>query len=77
MDSRFDEDLLMRVLSEFARTLANRYDVSEVLYQLTEHVVEILDVVGTGVSLTDPDGRLRPVTGINELTSRLEASEER
>jgi GAF domain-containing protein len=72
----FDQEMLTRVLSEFAHTLANRYEVSEVLYRLAEHVVEILGVEGTGVSVVDEDGQLRPVTGINELTTRLEAAEE-
>lgn len=66
----------MQALSEFAHTLANRFEVSEVLYRLAEHVVAILGVAGTGVSLVDQDDRLRPVTGINELTSLLEATEE-
>lgn len=46
------------------------------LYRLAEHVVAILDVAGTGVSLVDEEGRLRPVTGINQLTALLEATEE-
>ena len=46
----FDPELLTRVLSEFAHTLANRFEVSEVLYRLAEHVVEILGVAGTGVA---------------------------
>jgi GAF domain-containing protein len=71
-----DSELLMEALSEFAHTLANQFEVSEVLYQLAEHVVAILDVAGTGVSLVDEEDRLRPVTGINELTSLLEAREE-
>ena len=66
----------MRAFSEFAHTLANSYEVSEVLYGLAEHVVAILGVAGTGVSLVDEDKRLRPVTSINELTSLLEATEE-
>jgi GAF domain-containing protein len=66
----------MRAFSEFAHTLANSFEVSEVLYQLAEHVVAILGVAGTGVSLIDEDKRLRPVTAINELTSLLEATEE-
>lgn len=77
MTHGYDEEMLTSVLSEFAHTLTGHYDVSEVLYRLAEHVVAILDVAGTGVSLTDLQGRLRPVTGINELTVRLEAAEER
>jgi GAF domain-containing protein len=74
--SGFDHDLLLRVLSEFAGTLAGRFEVSEVLFRLTEHVVEILGVAGAGVSVTDEEGRLRRVTAINELTAALESVEE-
>lgn len=72
-----NDQLMTEVLSEFAHTLANRYEVSEVLYRLAEHIVEILGAVGTGVALTDSDGRLHPVTGINELSLGLETLEER
>src|SRR3954454_10368022 len=72
----FDEDLLMKVLSDFAHTLAGRFDVSEVLYRLCEHVIAILHVDGAGVSLLDDRGRLRPATAVNELSRRLEAAEE-
>jgi GAF domain-containing protein len=73
---RFDEELLTKVLSEFAHTLASRFDVSEVLYRLVEHVIEILGVDGAGVSVVDEEGSLRPVTTPNELTRELEAREE-
>jgi GAF domain-containing protein len=66
----------MRVLSEFAHTLARRYEISDVLYRLADHMVEILDLAGAGVSVGDEDGRLRPVTPINDLTRHLEAKEE-
>jgi GAF domain-containing protein len=71
-----DSEPLLRTFAEFAHTLTNSFEVSEVLYRLAEHVVEILGVAGTGVSLVDQDDQLRPVTGINELTTLLEATEE-
>lgn len=73
---RLDEELLIKVLSEYAHTLASRFDVSEVLYRLVEHVIEILGVDGAGVSVVDDEGNLRPVTVPNELTRELEAREE-
>jgi GAF domain-containing protein len=75
-ENGFDEELLTKVLSEFAHTLAGRFDVSEVLYRLAAHVIEILGVAGTGVSVVDKDGQLRPVTGVNRLTTEAEAVEE-
>ena len=75
-DDRFDEELLTSVLSEFAHTLASRFEVSDVLYRLVDHVIEILGVDGVGVSVVDDDGNLRPVTVPNELTRKLESVEE-
>lgn len=66
----------MVALSDFAHTLANRFEVGEVLYQLAEHVVGVLGVAGTGVSVIDEHRQLRPVTGINVLTTTLELTEE-
>lgn len=70
------EGPLVGVLAEFARTLTGGYEVSEVLYRLAENVMNILGVAGAGVSLTDKEGRLRPVTGVNQLTTDLESVEE-
>lgn len=67
---------LVGALAEFAGTLTGRYEVAEVLYRLVEHVMNILGVAGCGVSVTDEEGRLRPVTGVNELTTELEGVEE-
>ena len=71
-----DQALLLRALSDFAHTLARRYEIADVLYRLAEHMVEILDLAGAGVSVRDEEGRLRPVTPINDLTRHLEGREE-
>ncbi|MBX6372006.1 MAG: GAF domain-containing protein, partial [Acidothermus sp.] len=76
MTDTIDRDSLIRVVGEFARTLAGRYEISDVLYQLVEDVVTLLRVAGAGVSLRDEENKLRPVTGINSLTTRIEATEE-
>lgn len=71
-----DHALLSRVLIEFAHTLVRRYDVGEVLYQLTDRTVEILGVAGAGVSLVDDGGRLRFVSATGENTTSLERLQE-
>lgn len=48
-----DQELLVRVLSEFARTLAGNFAVSDVLHDLAERVTEVLGVPGAGVSLAN------------------------
>ena len=76
MTDRIDDDLLIRTLSEFARTLADRLEVGEVLDRLAQHLVTVVGGVGTGTSLVDQDGRPHAVTGSDELASGLVATEE-
>lgn len=76
MSPQLDEESLARVLSELAATLTSPVEVSEVFYRVAEHVIELLQVSGAGVSVVDAAGRLRPVTGLNRLIVELEATEE-
>lgn len=76
MTQFLNDQMLTRVLPEFAHTLADGHEVNEVLSRLAGHIVEILDADGAGVSLADPHGALRPVTGVNELSAWLEATQE-
>ncbi|MGY2874061.1 GAF domain-containing protein [Marmoricola sp. URHA0025 HA25] len=77
MSGRIDHALVTETAARFARVLTERPDTSDVLYMLAEHVNEVLGLAGTGVSLADSDDRLHPVTGINQLTTHLEETEER
>jgi GAF domain-containing protein len=69
------QKLLVRVLSEFARTLAGEFAVSDVLHDLAERVTEVLGVPGAGVSLAD-SGRIRFVAAIDEVTAAIERVQE-
>jgi transcriptional regulator with GAF, ATPase, and Fis domain len=71
-----DQRLLLQALSDFAETLAHRYAVADVLFQLTDHVTAVLDVVGAGVSLGDDDGVLRFITASNEMLTEIERVQE-
>jgi GAF domain-containing protein len=62
---------LIDVLTRFSRTLAGRYDVSDVLYELSDAVTQVLNAAGAGVSLGD-QGRLRFATATNESITHLE-----
>lgn len=75
-DRSSDEQTLVLPISRFAQTLGTRPEVTEVLYQLVEHMIEMLGVAGAGVSLVDGSGPLRRATSVNEVTGRLEAVEE-
>ena len=72
-----EPDLLLRALSDFARTLAGRYTIADVLTQLTDHIAEVLDVSGAGVSLLDESNRLRFVTASSALLTEAEQTQER
>jgi GAF domain-containing protein len=67
-----DQELLLDVLTRFSRTLAGRYDVSDVLYELSDGVAQVLNAAGAGVSLADDDGHLRFATATNEVVTALE-----
>ena len=67
-----DQELLLDVLTRFSRTLAGRYDVSDVLYELSDGVAQVLNAAGAGVSLADDYGQLRFATATNEVVTALE-----
>lgn len=46
-----DQGALSAAFEHYAQALLNPYDVGEMLYQLTDQVVEVLDVAGAGVSI--------------------------
>lgn len=69
------QDLLVGALSEFARTLVRRFDISDVLYDLTARVTAVLEVESAGVSVVQ-DGRLRFVTALDERATTLERVQE-
>jgi GAF domain-containing protein len=67
-----DQQALLRAFADYARTLSAPYDIGDVLYRLTDHIVEVLDVAGAGVSLADADGGLRFVTATDEHIVHVE-----
>ena len=68
-------DPLATALSAFARTLAQGYEITDVLYDLTERVAEIIPVPAAGVSLLQ-DGALQHATSLNELAAAIEVVQE-
>jgi GAF domain-containing protein len=71
-----DQARLSSVLTDFAHTLVRRYEVGEVLYQLTDRSVDVLGVAGAGVSLQDDSGKLRFVSATDEDSSKVERVQE-
>jgi GAF domain-containing protein len=69
-------ELLLQVLSDFARTLSGRYSIADVLAQLTENVTAVLDVTGAGVSILDEENQLRFVTASSDALIAAEEQQE-
>ncbi len=69
-------ELLLQVLSDFARTLSGRYSIADVLAQLTENVAAVLDISGAGVSILDEQNQLRFVTASSDSLNAAEEQQE-
>ena len=70
-----DQALFLRILCDFAQTLIRRYEIGDVLYELSERVTGVLGISGAGVSLREGD-HVRFVTGVNQVVVRVEAAQE-
>ena len=66
---------LTESLVEFARTMTGRFDISDVLNDLSARVPTVLDIVGAGVSLVSGDG-VAFATANSELAATLERVQE-
>jgi GAF domain-containing protein len=53
------QEQLFAALQSFAATLAGDYDVVDVLHRVCDHLVDVLDAAGAGVTLYDAEGNLR------------------
>lgn len=67
-----DQTALFRVLRRFAETLANRFDVADVLYNLTDSAVEVLGATAAGVSLANDERELQFVSANSQAATDLE-----
>lgn len=68
-------DPLTSALSAFARTLAQGYEITDVLYDLTERVAEVIGVPAAGVSLLQ-DGQLQHAISLNDVAAAIEVAQE-
>ncbi len=72
-----DRSELLDALTRFAHSMAVDYDVGDVLYRLTDEVTAVLAVAGAGISVADPDGRLRYAAASDDVVIELERVQER
>ena len=70
-----DQSLLLQTLSRFAQALPLAYDLEAMLSDLTDSVVAVLGLTGSGVTLAEND-RLVFVSAAGEGLAELEATQE-
>jgi transcriptional regulator with GAF, ATPase, and Fis domain len=63
---------LRAILRQFASRVADRLEVTDVLYELCDHAVTVLDATGAGVSVANSTGELRFVTATSEAVVEME-----
>jgi len=66
------EDRLSSVLSEFARTMVTDFPIQRILDHLVERIVDVLPVMGAGVTLIAPGMAPHYVAASNESALRFE-----
>lgn len=69
------EQHLARTLVELSDTLADEFDVVELLTRLTRRCVELLDIAAAGLMLATEDGDLRVMASSSDATTVLELLE--
>ena len=70
-----DQSALLRAFADYARTLLRNYDIGEVLYRLTDQVVEILGVDGAGVFIADTGDILQFLTATDDRVAHVEEAQ--
>jgi GAF domain-containing protein len=71
-----DDSVLLDTLRRFAHTMSEDYDVTDVLFRLTEDVAEVLGIAGAGIVLTNQDGRLQFAAASSDDVTSLERTQE-
>lgn len=71
-----DQQRLQAALNEFAHTLVSQYEIGQVLHRLSDHVTEVVDAAGCGVSILDADDDLRFVSATSAPVERVERYQE-
>ena len=72
-----DSEQLFAVMRRFATTMVRRFEVDEVLHELTDHASSILGASGAGVSVVTPDDELRFVSATSERITTIEQVQDR
>ncbi len=71
-----DDSQLLDALRRFAHDMSVDYDLTDVLYRLTDDVTRVLGVAGAGIAIADEDDKLRYATASSDDIASLEAMQE-
>lgn len=71
-----DVNRLLEVFRRFAVTMTQPFEVTHVLYQLGDAVVDVLDTDGAGVSIANADDQLEFVTTTDRTLTDLEVTQQ-
>lgn len=72
-----DREVLLEAMREFAGTILNPYDVSELLHRLAAQAAAVVDVFGVGIMLEDSSGELRFAAATSEPVVEAERRQQR
>ena len=67
-----DDTALRDAVRDYARRIANAYELGDALYSVTDASLQVLGCDGAGISVGDPEGRLRFVTATEQGVVRIE-----
>ena len=67
-----DDTALRDAVRDYARRIASTYELGDALYSVTDMSLHVLGCDGAGISVGDPDGRLRFVTATEQGVVRIE-----
>ena len=71
-----DDSQLLDALRRFAHDMSVDYDLTDVLFRLTDDVTRVLGVAGAGIAIADEDDKLRYATASSDDIASLEAMQE-
>jgi GAF domain-containing protein len=71
-----DDSALLDALRRFAHDMSVDYDLSDVLYRLTDDVTAVVGVAGAGIAVSDEEDQLRYATASSDQIATLEGVQE-
>ena len=71
-----NQELLLQALHQFVDAMSQEYDITEMAYELSERVTQVMGAAGAGVSVADRDGDLVFVTATSQVVVEIEQAQQ-